>query len=534
MVSPSNYFRQNQNKYITDDKTVDTKNNSKTSEETKNYLNQQEKLRYQDYRHRHVGSIFGGNLADRLSEKLKQEKTERYPYNRSSKDYDNNQNNKALKNTDDDNYFVKDRHSEKLKQEKTMRYPYNRSSKYYDNKLNDRTLDDDDYFVKDRDLVRQQKIQRLIDDETDKTPFSHERHVLGERRIETWGRYPVRKIERSRSNPLSKKNMFRYNWPKLFTRLHGIQDKKIQHFQRLRENKQYRWEHRLTLVQGEKNILDLVKKNHPIKSLIVTAPNKPKTQYEIQPPALDYLENPNRIIADNYYLMNIDMVRKILGSGAKPERHELVAEVHFPPVIFPSKEQMNKFLVLEKVNDPHDLGMLTRSTKALGWNGIYLTNKSGDVYNSFAQIVSKSHSLTWPYIYGSSEELRKFLCDNELKLLIAEPLKQDLQAISQVFCKSDNSIFTRTEELEQHDDIIKTPLIFWNGNTSDSSELKLPSRIALLLSRELKSGRRDNETSISIENEMRVGINAPFIDVPSAGSIIMWELNRITASSKNI
>ncbi|KAF0537233.1 hypothetical protein F8M41_008647 [Gigaspora margarita] len=51
-----------------------------------------------------------------------------------------------------------------------------------------KNTDDDDHFVKDRDLVRQQKIQRLIDDETDKTPFSHERHVLGERRIETWGR----------------------------------------------------------------------------------------------------------------------------------------------------------------------------------------------------------------------------------------------------------------------------------------------------------------------------------------------------------
>ncbi|KAF0537225.1 hypothetical protein F8M41_008639 [Gigaspora margarita] len=195
----------------------------------------------------------------------------------------------------------------------------------------------------------------------------------------------------------------------------------------------------------------------------------------------------------------------ILKSGAKPERHELVAEVHFPPVIFPSKEQMTKFLVLEKVNDPHDLGTLQKL-----WD--IFDQQKWDVYN----------------------KLRKFLCDNELKLLIAEPPKQDLQAISQVFCKSDNRIFTRTEELEQHDDIIKTSLIFWNGNTSDSSELKLPSRIALLLSRELKSERRDNETSISIENEIRVGINAPFIGVPSAGGIIMWEFNRITASSKNI
>ncbi|CAG8806837.1 17334_t:CDS:1, partial [Dentiscutata erythropus] len=361
-------------------------------------------------------------------------------------------------------------------------------------------------------------------------PFSREKLVLGDRRIQTWGRYPVRKTERSRSNSLSKKNMFKYNWPKVFTRLHGIQDKKIQHFQSLRENKQYRWEHRLILVQGEKNILDLIKRNHPTKSLVVAAPNKPKTKYEIQPPALDYLENPNRIVADNYYLMNIDMVRKILGSGAKPERHELVAEVNFPPIVFPPKEQMTKFLVLEKVNDPYDLGMLVRSAKALGWSGLYLTNKSGDVYNSFAQKVSKSHSLTWPYIYGSSEELCKFLYDNELKLLIAEPPKQELQAISQVFCKSNNRISTCTEELEQHDDIIKTSLLFWNSNTSDLSELKLPSRIALLLSRELKSGRRDNENSISIENEMRVGINAPFIDVPSAGSIIMWELNRITAN----
>ncbi|CAG8714601.1 15413_t:CDS:1 [Racocetra persica] len=387
---------------------------------------------------------------------------------------------------------------------------------------------------RNRDLVRQQRVQRLIDDETDNAPFSRERLVLGDRRIQTWGKYPMRKVERSRTNPLSKKNMFKYDWPKVFTRLHGIQDKKIQHFQSLRENKQYRWEQRLTLVQGEKNIIDLMKKNHPIKSLIVTAPNKPKTKYELQPPALDYLENPHRIVADNYYLMNIDMVRKILGSGAKPERHELVAEVHFPPIASPPKEKMTRFLILEKVNDPYDLGMLIRSVKALGWDGLYLTNKSGDVYNGFAQIVSKFHSLTWPYIYGSSEELRKFLHDNELKLLIAEPPKQNLQTISQVVCKSDNRIFTSTEKLEQHDDMIKTPLLFWKGGTSDLSELQLPSRIALLLSRELKSGRRNNESAISIDDEMSVGINAPFIDVPSAGSIIMWELNRITANSKNV
>ncbi|CAG8701771.1 9590_t:CDS:1, partial [Scutellospora calospora] len=273
----------NQDEYMTHYKTTDIKSKSKLSEEKKNYLTQQERLRYQDYKHRHVGSIFGGNLSDRLSDKLKQEKTKRYPYNRTSKDYDNNKN-------------------------------------------------DDNYLVKDRELNRQQKIQRLIDNGTDQEPFSREKAVLGDRRIQTWGKYPVRRIERSRTNPLSKKNMFKYNWPSVFTRLHGIQDKIIQHFQSLRENKQYRWEQRLTLVQGEKNILDLMNKNHSIKSLIVTAPNKPKTRYEIQPPALDYIENPHRIIADNYYLMNIDMVRKILGSAAKPEKHELVAEVHFPPI----------------------------------------------------------------------------------------------------------------------------------------------------------------------------------------------------------
>ncbi|CAG8594816.1 11738_t:CDS:1, partial [Scutellospora calospora] len=189
---------------------------------------------------------------------------------------------------------------------------------------------------------------------------------------------------------------------------------------------------------------------------------------------------------------------------------------------------------LEKVNDPHDLGMLIRTAKALGWNGIYLTNKSGDVYNSFAQIVSKFHSLTWPYIYGSSDELREFLCENELKLLVAEPPGPNLQTVSQVFCKSDNRIFSSTEKSEKNDDIIKTSLVFWNGKSSDSSELKLASKIALFLSRDLKSGKRDNECAISIENEMRVGINAPFIDVPSAGSIIMWELNRITTNFKSI
>ncbi|CAG8513732.1 14177_t:CDS:1, partial [Acaulospora morrowiae] len=221
----------------------------------------------------------------------------------------------------------------------------------------------------------------------------HERATLGDRDILTWGKYPSKskELRDRRSNPLTKKNLYKHPWPNLFQRLHGVQDKTIIHFENLRTKKQYRWEQQKVMVQGEAKILDLVNKGFYVKNLIVTAPYKPKTRYEIQPPALDYIEKPPSIMAENYYLMSIDMVRKILGSAAKPEKHELVAEFSFPTIEFPPKAEINRIIVLENVNDAYDLGMLIRSAKAMGWQGVYLINKSGDVYNDFVLRTSDFH-----------------------------------------------------------------------------------------------------------------------------------------------
>ncbi|CAG8487602.1 14878_t:CDS:1, partial [Acaulospora colombiana] len=360
--------------------------------------------------------------------------------------------------------------------------------------------------------------RRMLENITrDLNRMERERETLGDRDILTWGKYPSKKqeMDQRRDNPLTKKNLYKHPWPNLYKRLHGVQDKTIMHFENLRKSKQYRWEQKKIMVQGEAKILDLIKKGFQVKSLVVTAPYKPKTRYEIQPPALDYLEKPPSIMAENYYLMSIDMVRKILGSAARPEKHELVAEFPFPTVEFPSEAELDRLLILENVNDASDLGMLIRSAKALGWKGIYLINKSGDVYNDFVQRTSDFHSLTLPYIYGTLEELQEFLATNEMMIIYAKKPTTEISSGPQFIRKSDMII---TSEQTDQDDVVETRLKFWYSREKDQ-EIRFPSRFALFLS--------DAYTPTSLPEVLKVGVDASNMSIPSTGSLLMWELNRI-------
>ncbi|CAG8646594.1 18718_t:CDS:2, partial [Racocetra persica] len=102
-----------------------------------------------------------------------------------------------------------------------------------------------------RDLVRQRRI-RLIDGETDNASFSRERLVLGDRRVRTWGKYPMRKTERV--------VLIFYQIKLCLSMVFEIKDSTFPKSSGTTSN---------------------------------FAPNKPKLLYEIQPTTLDYLENPH-------------------------------------------------------------------------------------------------------------------------------------------------------------------------------------------------------------------------------------------------
>ncbi|KAG9307073.1 hypothetical protein G9A89_016901 [Geosiphon pyriformis] len=302
------------------------------------------------------------------------------------------------------------------------------------------------------------------------------------------------------------KFQYKHEWPKMLTRIHGITDPIIMHLEKLVEDKAYRHQQKLVIVQNEVNVRDLALKNFPIKSLIIHAPDKPKSKYEIQSPALDYIENPQLIKAENYYIASIDMARKILGSAAKPDRHEIFAEVPFPVIQMPEKNEINRLLVLDSANEAIDFGMLIRSAKAFGWQGSFMGPRTNDIYNDFVMRSSGFHSLTWPCVYGNHEDLLTFLEQNELSLLTAGVIPPEIKNKSTSIIKGTN-------------------LLFWTSSFRKEYTGALPSRIALYLSRRIA-----HIPEFALQ-AMKVGISTTevdgIMDISSAGSILMWEINKI-------
>ncbi|HEP1435724.1 RNA 2'-O ribose methyltransferase substrate binding family protein [Streptococcus pyogenes] len=63
-----------------------------------------------------------------------------------------------------------------------------------------------------------------------------------------------------------------------------------------------------------------------------------------------------------------------------PSPQGIVAEVEIPKLAFPS-DYKGKYLVLEDVQDPGNLGTIIRTADAARFDGVFLSEKSADIYN---------------------------------------------------------------------------------------------------------------------------------------------------------
>ncbi|CAG8621019.1 9593_t:CDS:1 [Paraglomus brasilianum] len=312
---------------------------------------------------------------------------------------------------------------------------------------------------------------------------------------------------------------FEYNheYPEELTRVHGVTNPKIIHLQKLRENRQYREEVKQLTVQGEANVRALHQRGIPITSLYITAPYKPKTKYEIQPPALDYIKNPRQIPADQYYLINIDMARKVLGTAARPEDHDIFAEISHPDIPLPTDKKLDKVLIMDGVNEATDVGSLIRTAKALGYDGSFMGEKTCDLYDDFVQRFSGFHSITWPHTSGDTEKLYNLLHENDLSLVVVQVMPS-------------NQPNPPPRKL-----IDDSNLLFWT--LPRDLDAPFPKKIATYISvtgpRPLLNRlvadekKRHNIWYVSIPMKPEVSK----MDISAAGGIAMFEIERVLARS---
>lgn len=77
-------------------------------------------------------------------------------------------------------------------------------------------------------------------------------------------------------------------------------------------------------------------------------------------------------------LVSADVLKELTDS---PSPQGIIAEVDMHQLAFPTDYQ-GKYLILEDVQDPGNLGTIIRTADAAGFDGVFLSEKSADVYNS--------------------------------------------------------------------------------------------------------------------------------------------------------
>ncbi|KAG1453319.1 hypothetical protein G6F56_007605 [Rhizopus delemar] len=302
--------------------------------------------------------------------------------------------------------------------------------------------------------------------------------------------------------------MSSYKFPQIFKRILNAKTVAGKHLIALRESKQYRQDNQAVLVQGLKTITELRDQGVKINSVIVTAKKDPQDPSQVKYPATEILKNPKQLPASKYFLTDVELTRRILGTVSRPGSHEIYAELQTPPRTFKASDRL---LVFDKISDPGNIGTLVRTAKGLGWKSGLITSGTCDLYNDKALRASRGLVLTWSHEQVSLNRLLSFLKEHGMTPIVADMLPKNSKTVwSPDYGSSDAKD-------------VKPGSGVWFWNFKEKEEI--PKKVALVLSCEHHGVDEllDDEIRISVPLDSSV----ESLNVASAGSIIMTELNRL-------
>ncbi len=170
----------------------------------------------------------------------------------------------------------------------------------------------------------------------------------------------------------------------------SLQNPFVKHLVRLRKNKAYRKDHKAILIANRKMLEELP---CGVKTLLL----------------LEGEECPDAIKADKVIVVTEAVLKKATGLES-PER--VAGEVEMPAE--DPMELGRRFLVLDGVSDPGNMGTLLRTALALGWDGVYILDACVDPFNEKALRASKGALFHLPYKWLSHEAFLQKIKDDEL------------------------------------------------------------------------------------------------------------------------
>lgn len=178
----------------------------------------------------------------------------------------------------------------------------------------------------------------------------------------------------------------------------SLQHPLVKHLVKLRQNRDYRYEQKMCVVEGIKLVRELSEKIAP--KVILTKCAK---------------LIPSHISSEAVFLTSDAVMSKISGLQ-NPEG--IIAEIPIPP--FESLTKKRYILGLDSINDPGNLGTLLRTAFAFRWEGVFLLNDCCDPFNEKALRAAKGATFHLPLGIGRTADLEHLIENSKIKTVVAD------------------------------------------------------------------------------------------------------------------
>lgn len=179
--------------------------------------------------------------------------------------------------------------------------------------------------------------------------------------------------------------------------LTSLQHPLVKHLVKLKNCTRYRNQTGTVLIEGSKLVEE------------VTALRAAKAVLATKDPG-----GGKRYAAETFYTISDAVLNKITGT-VEPEG--VVAEVPLPQEA--SLQGIARLLVLDRIQDPGNMGTLLRTALALGWEGAFLLDGCCDPYNDKALRAAKGATFKLPWRKGGWKELSLLGAENKMDFYAA-------------------------------------------------------------------------------------------------------------------
>lgn len=193
----------------------------------------------------------------------------------------------------------------------------------------------------------------------------------------------------------------------MIEKISSLQNSLVKHLVHLRQNHDYREEHKSVAVSGIKLVNEILPVR-PLKTLLV----------------LNESLIPQGVKKEKVFLVTEEIMKKASGL-LHPEG--ILAEFELPD--FTGFKGFKKIVALDRISDPGNLGTILRTALAFGFEGAFIVEGSTDPYNDKAISAARGASFKLPLKVGSWKELEHLIKENNLFAVVGDLEGEDLSSM---------------------------------------------------------------------------------------------------------